>query len=125
MAEEAAAIQVDLEGLKRDIAHVFDQTLKAELAQMELRLVRSLNDSLAHKADANVVNELDKRIQSLEQSRVAREELPAELSGLGKRVTALERFRYAIPSAAVIALVISAMVLYFTWKTGTTHVHTP
>lgn len=106
-------VTLDLESFKRDITHSFDQTIKAELAQMELRLVRSMQESMNHKADANVVAELDKRTQSLERSREAREAMPNEILDLGKRVNALEKFRYAVPSVAFISMVLSMILVYY------------
>lgn len=111
--EDQQLVSIDLESFKRDLAHSFDQTLKAELAQMELRLVRSLTDALAHKADSAVVVEMDKRIQGLETTRAAREGLPAEVLDLGKRVNALEKFRYAVPSVAFISMVLSMILVYY------------
>lgn len=113
MAPPDEQVTLDLESFKRDLAHSFDQTLKAELAQMELRLVRSLTDALAHKADANVVSEMDKRLQGLETSRAERASIPAEVTELNKRVTALERFRYAVPSVAFVSMVLSMILVYY------------
>lgn len=106
-------VTLDLESFKRDLAHSFDQTLKAELAQMELRLVRSLTDALAHKADQTVVAEMDKRVQGLETSRAERAGLAAEVIDINKRLTALEKFRYAVPSVAFVSMVLSMILVYY------------
>jgi hypothetical protein len=113
MAVEEQTISLDVEAFKRDLAHSFDQTIKAELAQMELRLVRSMQEGMNHKADATVVNEMSKQIQSLENSRSAREGIPTEIVELNKRLGALERFRYAVPSVAFISMVLSMILVYY------------
>lgn len=110
---EEQQVTLDLESFKRDLAHSFDQTIKAELAQMELRLVRSMTDAMNHKADSTVVNEMDKRMQSLERSREARENLPGEIIDLQKRLVALEKFRYAVPSVAFVSMVLSMILVYY------------
>ena len=111
--EDQQLVSIDLESFKRDLAHSFDQTLKAELAQMELRLVRSLQDALAHKADAQEVKQIGEKVTSLEQTRAARETLPGEILDLNKRVSALEKFRYAVPSVAFISMVLSMILVYY------------
>ena len=111
--DDSTQVTLDLESFKRDLTHSFDQTIKAELAQMELRLVRSLNEAMTHKADASVVSELDKRTQSLERSREAREHMPNDILDLNKRVNALEKFRYAVPSVAFISMVLSMILVYY------------
>lgn len=111
--EDQQLVSIDLDSFKRDLAHSFDQTLKAELAQMELRLVRSLTDALSHKADVTVVAEMDKRVQGLETSRAERAQMPAEVNDLNKRVTALEKFRYAVPSVAFVSMVLSMILVYY------------
>lgn len=97
------------EGLDRE-------TLRAELGALELRLVDRLAGALESKADAKVVEQHDARISSLELSRAARETMPGDVSDLDRRVTLLERFRYAIPSAAILSLISSVViaVLYIT-----------
>jgi hypothetical protein len=110
---QATQVSLDLEAFKRDLAHSFDQSLKAELAQMELRLVRSLTESLAHKADQTVVAEMDKRVQGLETSRAERQGMANEILDMNKRLTALEKFRYAVPSVAFISMVLSMILVYY------------
>jgi hypothetical protein len=92
------------------------ETLRAELGQLELRLVDRLAQSLEAKADAKVVEQHDARINSLELSRAARERMPVDLSEQDKRISSLERFRYAFPSAAILSLVVSVIIgiLYVT-----------
>ena len=92
------------------------ETLRAELGALELRLVDRLAGALESKADAKVVEQHDARIGSLELSRAARENMPGDVSDLDRRVTVLERFRYAVPSAAILSLLASIIigVLYVT-----------
>lgn len=91
------------------------ETLRAELSQMELRIVDRLSEALETKADRLIVEQLDKRVDDLALSRASREHLPSEVLELTKRVGDLERFRYAIPSVAALSLLVSAAVavLYF------------
>lgn len=79
------------------------ETLRAELSQLELRLVDRLTSALSTKADSAIVEQIDKRVDALELSRASREKLPEEVATVERRVTKLERFRYAIPSVAVIS----------------------
>lgn len=81
------------------------ETLRAELAQLELRLVDRLTQALDGKADHAVVEAQNQRITVLELSRAARETLPTEINDVEKRVTRLERFRYAVPSVAALSAV--------------------
>lgn len=90
------------------------QTLRAELGDLELRLVDRLSEALTSKADAKVVEQHDARINSLELSRAARENMPADLTDMDRRVENLERFRYAIPSVAVLSLICTiALTAYY------------
>lgn len=91
------------------------ETLRAELGQLELRLVDRLAGALESKADSKLVEQHDARIASLELSRAARENLPIEIGEHEKRIGRLERWRYAWPSTAVIGVVVSiGMLLYYT-----------
>lgn len=92
------------------------ETLRAELSQMELRLVDRLTQALSTKADSLIVDQLDKRVDDLQLSRASREHLPAEVLDLNKRVATLERFRYAFPSIAMVSLFASVAltIFYFT-----------
>lgn len=89
------------------------ETLRAELGQLELRLVDRLAGALKSKADAKVVEQHDARIGSLELSRAARENLPVDLAEIDKRIGSLERFRYAFPSVAILSLVVSAALAVY------------
>lgn len=104
MAEEVERITVSRE------------TLRAELSAMELRIVDRLTNALELKADAKLVDQLDLRVQSLELSRAAREEMPGQVIDLAKRVSALERFRYAVPSVSLLSCLaaIGTLAYYLT-----------
>lgn len=65
-------------------------TLRNELAQLELRLVDRIQASLDAKADKAVVSQHDARITSLEMSRAGREHLAHDVERIEKRTTALE-----------------------------------
>src|SRR5262245_60189201 len=49
------------------------ETLRGELAQLELRLVDRLTSALAQKADLAHIDQLETRVNSLELSRASRE----------------------------------------------------
>lgn len=81
------------------------ETLRAELAGLELRLVDRLTNALELKADNAIVAEMAKQIASLENSRSAREHLANDMLELERRVSGLEKFRYAWPSLALLGVV--------------------
>ena len=78
MAEEATRISISLD------------TLRNELAQLELRLVDRIQSALESKADKAVVAEHDKRITSLELSRASREHMSKDLADVDRRLASLE-----------------------------------
>lgn len=81
------------------------ETLRAELSMLELRLVDRITEALSQKADRTVVIQHDIRIADLEKSRAAREHLQPDYMLLDQRVGKLERWRAALPSAAVLSAV--------------------
>ena len=81
------------------------ETLRAELSQLELRLVDRLTNALELKADNSTVAEMQKQIASLENSRSAREHLAHDMMDLERRVGGLEKFRYAWPSLALLGVI--------------------
>lgn len=90
------------------------EKLRAELGELELRIVDRINDALDKKADQAVIEQLDQRVQSLELSRAAREHITAEVSDQNDRINKLERFRYAVPSVAFISMLATlVMVAYY------------
>jgi len=89
------------------------EVLRAELAQLELRLIDRLVAALAQKADLSHIEQLEKRVQSLEISRASREGQAQTITDYGVELERLKRFRYAFPSVAVLALGLSALTLYF------------
>jgi hypothetical protein len=89
------------------------ETLRAELAGMELRLVDRLSESLKGKADHATMVAAVSRIDSLELSRASREHMVDDISNMNTRVARLERFRYAVPSVAVMGLLVTVLTLIF------------
>lgn len=83
------------------------ETLRAELSQLELRLVDRLTHALDTKADQAVLEQAVARVAAMEIYQAGRIHLPEEVVSLGRRVTTLERFRYSVPSTAIIALIVS------------------
>lgn len=89
------------------------EALRAELAQLELRLVDRLTLALEAKADQSVLDQALARIQALELSRAERVHMPDDLSRLGVRVTALERFRWGLPGLAAVLGVAGLLLALF------------
>jgi hypothetical protein len=87
------------------------ETLRAELNGLELRLVDRISTALALKADSSVVQQHDQRIQSLEQSRAARDHLAGDMTDLERRIVPMERFRYAVPGAAFLSALVATVAL--------------
>lgn len=85
-------------------------TLRAELASLELRIVDRLTLALAVKADTIHVEQLESRVHTLEVWQATRLHTPDVLSDQEKRITKLERFRYAVPGVAVISAVIAVLM---------------
>lgn len=95
-------------------------TLRAELNELKVDLMDRISEALSTKADATIVAEHDKRISQLEVNAASRLGLPAEIIDLTKRVSALEKFRYAWPSLALLGVVaMFATVAYYLF--GATH----
>lgn len=91
----------------------FLSMLRAELTALELRIVDRLSASLAAKADAVHVEQLEQRVNSLELSRASRETLPNTLLEMQREIGELKRFRYAVPSTALLSLLVAlATFLY-------------
>lgn len=90
------------------------ETLRAELTDLKIDLIDRLTAALSTKADGAVVVEHDKRITQLELSKASREHMPTEILELTKRVSSLEKFRYAFPTAAFLSVLTSiVLVLYY------------
>lgn len=111
MREEA--VDLDLETLKKDLSAVFDATLKAELTGLELRLVDRIAHAMSGKADSATVADHDRRLTALETTNATHDHVLSDVIDLKKRVTLLERFRYAIPSVAFVSLILSAVVVLY------------
>lgn len=88
-------------------------TLRAELNDLKVDLIDRISEAISTKADGAIVAEHDKRITQLELSKAAREGMPAELLDLTKRVGALEKFRYAVPSAAIISTLTAVVIVVY------------
>jgi len=82
---------------------VSEDKLDAKLAGLELRLVDRITQALDAKADEAVVSEIRVRLHNAEGSIQATAFLVSTVKDLEDRVRKLERFRYAVPSAAVVS----------------------
>lgn len=98
---------------------VSEDKLDAKLARLELSLVDRITKALDVKADQAYVEQLHARIHTAEATIQATALLiPAfkdAADDVEERIRGLERFRYAIPSAAVIsaAAAIASIVFAF------------
>src|SRR5262245_57854248 len=91
------------------------ETLRAELNGLELRLVDRINAAMEKKADLAHLEQLEARVGSLELSRAAREQLPSTLLEMQREINDLKRFRYAVPSVAVISLLVAVALAALTY----------
>lgn len=87
------------------------ETLRAELAQLELRMYERITSALSQKADVLHLEQLEARVQSLELSRAARESMGEVVTELVREAEQNKRLRYAIPSVAFLALCLAAFSL--------------
>ena len=99
--------------------NVSEDKLDAKLARLELNLVDRITQALDAKADQVYVEQLHARIHTVESSLHATSILiPAfkdTADDVEKRLRGLERFRYAIPSAALLSAVfacVSAVIAF-------------
>lgn len=83
------------------------ETLRAELAALELRIVDRLTAALEHKADKAALDAALREIDSLKLLAAGRTHLPESVNDHERRLTALERFRWAVPSTAVISTLVA------------------
>lgn len=92
-----------------DRISVSEDKLYRALGELELRLVKHLAGSLALKAEAAHVQEIDHRVQVLEDSRIGRAHMETDVARNTERISVLEResldhqavrraFKYAICS---------------------------
>lgn len=89
------------------------EALRAELSQLELRIVDRLTQALEKKADHFAVEALELRVQGLELSRAERTHMSGDMSEIAIRLTRLERFRYAVPGVGVLSLIVTLGILLF------------
>jgi hypothetical protein len=87
--------------------NVSEDKLDAKLARLELNLVDRITKALDAKADQGYVEQLHARIHTVEGTLQATALLiPAfkdTADDVEKRIRGLEKFRYAIPSAAALS----------------------
>lgn len=74
-----------------DRISVSEDKLYRALGDLELRLVKHLNEVLSRKADAVHVEALESRVSLLETSRVQRAHIEADVQKQENRIGALER----------------------------------
>lgn len=92
------------------------EVLRAELAQLELRLIDRLTAALAQKADLSHFHQIDGRVHSLELSRAADEGIAKTIVEQGIEIEKLKRFRYAFPSVAFLSLLLGVAALWLAYQ---------
>lgn len=92
------------------------ETLRSELAQLELRLVDRLTAALAQKADLAEIHQLEQRVQSLELSRAARESHADTLLEHSREIERFKRFRYAFPGVSFVSLCLAGLALWLQYQ---------
>ncbi len=99
--------------------NVSEDKLDAKLARLELSLVDRITKALDVKADQGYVEQLHARIHTVEGTLQATALLlPAfkeTADDVEKRLRGIERFRYAIPSAAAISTVAAICAVAVTY----------
>lgn len=90
------------------------ETLRGELAQLELRLVDRLTAALAQKADLQHIEQLEQRVQALEISRAERKGHAQTLLEHTTEIERLKKFRYGFPSVAILSLILAVAALFVT-----------
>jgi hypothetical protein len=98
---------------------VSEDKLDAKLARLELNLVDRITTALDAKADQAYVAQLHARIHTAEATLQATAMLlPAfkeTADDVEKRIRGLERFRYAIPSAAFLSAIAATFLAIYTY----------
>lgn len=94
---------------------VSEDKLDAKLAGLELRLVDRITQALDAKADEAVVAELRARVHAAESTIQATAFLVATVKDVEDRTRRLERFRYAVPSAAVVSAIAALGLAVFSY----------
>lgn len=92
------------------------ETLRSELAQLELRLVDRLTAALAQKADLAEIHQLEQRVQSLELSRASREGQAEIITEHAREIEKFKRFRYAFPGVSFVSLCLAGLALYLQYQ---------
>jgi hypothetical protein len=99
--------------------NVSEDKLDAKLARLELNLVDRITTALDAKADQAYVAQLHARIHTVEGTLQATAMLVPAFKETGddveRRLRGLERFRYAIPSAAVLSAVAVMAAAFLTY----------
>lgn len=99
--------------------NVSEDKLDAKLARLELNLVDRITKALDAKADQGYVEQLHARVHSMEASMQATALLVPSFKetadDVERRLRGLERFRYAVPSAAFLSLTTAVALLIHTY----------
>ncbi len=93
-----------------------EDRLDSKLARLELSLVDRITKALDVKADHTYVEQLHARIHAAEGAIQATTLLAADLretaTDTEKRIRYLEKFRFAIPSAATLSAIATVFSIY-------------
>jgi hypothetical protein len=86
---------------------VSEDKLDAKLAGLELRLVDRLTRAIEVKADAAVVEAIQGRLRLVEGTLQGLTYIGEEQRNQRTEIDALQRFRYAVPSVALLSLIVA------------------
>jgi hypothetical protein len=99
--------------------NVSEDKLDAKLARLELNLVDRITKALEAKADEVYVTQLHARIHTVEGTLQATALLIPSFKDTADdvevRLRGLEKFRYAVPSASALALIVAVVTAVFTY----------
>lgn len=87
------------------------ETLRGELAQLELRLVDRLTAALSQKADVAHLEQIEARVQSLELTRAGREGHATLLAEHAREIESFKRWRWQFPSLAMVSILVAVIAL--------------
>lgn len=101
---------------------VSEDKLDAKLARLELNLVDRITKALDAKADQEYVAQLHARIHTAESTLQATALLLPSFKEIAddveERIRSLEKFRHAIPSAAILSALLACVAALFTYLHG-------
>jgi hypothetical protein len=109
----------DTSGNGNNRINVSEDKLDAKLARLELNLVDRITKAIDIKADQAYVEQLHARIHTVESTLQATAMMASSSvetrQDFEKRLRYIERFRFAVPSAAFLSLVAGVAAIVLTY----------